>query len=281
MSENLLDVVGLTDKQRSFLLTELERLEETLNIKIIHAVVAGSRLFGLNTATSDFDVKFIYVDPLAWYFNPNKKRYSISFVKDDCDFTGFNMEKSIATVIKSSGVFLEWIRSDVVIKTEEGFLEGIEKHIVEFYDPIKVLNYYRHISRKVHINITLLMESINAGPELVDPCLKRKVLKYFFLYVRSSLSLQHVRQYGQIPIKFNELVNGSRLDNSVKSKIIAIADNYKKDIFYNVMNVDDFNILVDLVCKFNHAHTFNYPPKSYVSPTNIIDFHKSIVLKNR
>lgn len=281
MSESLLDVTYISDAQKDQLVDRLKKIEYKYNIKIIHAVVTGSRLFGLNTENSDFDIKFIYVDPLAWYFDPNKKRYSISFVEDDCDFTGFNMEKSIATVIKSSGVFLEWIRSDIILYTEGDFLKEIEKYIKDFYSPIKVFNYYRHISRKVFINIKLIMDSIHADGENVDFALRRKALKYFFLYVRSSLSLHKCRQYGQIPIKFNILVNDSILDEKLKSRIITIMDNYKENLFYTVTDVNDFNILVDSMCNFNHTHTYNYPEKSYVSPTSIIDFHKSIVLKNR
>ena len=49
--------------------TELLRLEQQHEIKILYAVESGSRAWGFASADSDWDVRYIYIHKLDWYLN--------------------------------------------------------------------------------------------------------------------------------------------------------------------------------------------------------------------
>lgn len=277
MSSSIANLPNINVDQRNFLLRKLIKIEKENNIRILHAVVSGSRLFRLNSKNSDFDVKFIYVDQLKWYFNPTKKASTISFIEEDCDFIGFNMEKTTMSVIKSSGTLQEWIKSDIILIETAGFLEELEKHINIFFNPIRVFNYYNHVTRKTYINIKLLLGNINTLNMPLN-FERRKALKSFFLFVRTSLSLHFCHKYKEIPINFYDLLRISNLDPSFKLEIIEEIEKYTSDENYCVQDIDHFNIMVEKMHSFNKNYIFDYVENGYISPIEIIEFHKKVVL---
>ena len=58
---------------REQIITELNGIEITHQVRILYACESGSRAWGFESGDSDYDVRFIYVHPLNWYLSVNEK----------------------------------------------------------------------------------------------------------------------------------------------------------------------------------------------------------------
>lgn len=63
--------------------TQLRRIEEEENIKILLAVESGSRAWGFASPDSDYDVRFIYIRRMEDYLKLEKVRDVIELPMDD------------------------------------------------------------------------------------------------------------------------------------------------------------------------------------------------------
>ena len=52
----------------------LKEIEASENIRVVYACESGSRAWGFPSADSDYDVRFLYARPAAWYLSIDEKR---------------------------------------------------------------------------------------------------------------------------------------------------------------------------------------------------------------
>ena len=52
---------------KDLIIQKLKEIEQTENIRILHAVESGSRAWGFPSPDSDYDVRFIYAYQNAFY----------------------------------------------------------------------------------------------------------------------------------------------------------------------------------------------------------------------
>ena len=77
------------------IMNELQKIEETENVKIILAVESGSRAWGFASPDSDYDVRFIYVRKKIDYLKLNPIRDVIEWRLDEVlDISGWDVKKS-------------------------------------------------------------------------------------------------------------------------------------------------------------------------------------------
>lgn len=74
-----------------------------LKNRIILATVAGSRAYGMNTSTSDLDVKGVFVPTLSYYFG-TKKIEQIDDKKQVCDTLSPFLSKTLEKVANENGM---------------------------------------------------------------------------------------------------------------------------------------------------------------------------------
>ena len=58
---------------RERILGRLKKLETERGVWVLYACESGSRAWGFASPDSDFDVRFIYARPVAWYLAPSKQ----------------------------------------------------------------------------------------------------------------------------------------------------------------------------------------------------------------
>ena len=76
--------------------TQLRRIEEEENIKILLAVESGSRAWGFASPDSDYDVRFIYIRRMEDYLKLEKVRDVIELPMDDVlDMNGWDLQKTL------------------------------------------------------------------------------------------------------------------------------------------------------------------------------------------
>lgn len=74
--------------------TQLRRIEEEENIKILLAVESGSRAWGFASPDSDYDVRFIYIRRMEDYLKLEKVQDVIELPMDDVlDMNGWDLQK--------------------------------------------------------------------------------------------------------------------------------------------------------------------------------------------
>lgn len=62
---------------------KLKEIEARENIRVIHCVESGSRVWGFASPDSDYDVRFIYVRPIEYYLRLDKTWDVIEWQLDD------------------------------------------------------------------------------------------------------------------------------------------------------------------------------------------------------
>ena len=83
--------------------TQLRRIEEEENIKILLAVESGSRAWGFASPDSDYDVRFIYIRRMEDYLKLEKVQDVIELPMDDVlDMNGWDLQKTLRLLYKSN-----------------------------------------------------------------------------------------------------------------------------------------------------------------------------------
>lgn len=94
--------------------------------KILHEVVVGSRLHGLNNEKSDFDYRGIFVHPLRDVLSPFRKVKTTSWIEGDEDNTAYELRDFCKFAVQGNPTILEVFWSNMVVKTTDDAKELLE-----------------------------------------------------------------------------------------------------------------------------------------------------------
>ncbi len=133
------------------ILQTLNEIENDHDIKILFACESGSRAWGYAHEASDYDVRFIYIHPPAWYLSIDPKRDFIELpVTDKLDVSGWELQKSLKLYRKSNPTILEWIHSSIVYAQPYNTVEKLRKHTNDIFSPVACIYHYLHMAQKNH-----------------------------------------------------------------------------------------------------------------------------------
>ena len=77
-------------------LRRLRQIEADDGVRVLYACESGSRAWGFASPDSDFDVRFLYVHPPAWYLSIEKRRDVIERpIADELDVSGWDVQKAL------------------------------------------------------------------------------------------------------------------------------------------------------------------------------------------
>lgn len=103
---------------------KIREIEESEQVKILHAVESGSRAWGFASPDSDYDVRFIYVRSQEFYLRLEKTRDVIEWQLDDTlDINGWDIRKVLSLLYKSNPTIFEWCSSPIIYQTDPAFQE--------------------------------------------------------------------------------------------------------------------------------------------------------------
>ena len=143
----------------------LANLEAKRNIRIIYAVEAGSREWRLDSADSDYDIRFIYIRrSMRSYVSLREHKETIEgFSEPDrlYDWQGYDISKALCLAAKLNPSVCEWLYSDTVYK-----LDGELAHVLNsvrrllakqrrispllyHYRSMAKSNYHAHVASKI------------------------------------------------------------------------------------------------------------------------------------
>lgn len=134
----------ISDKIKK-LLSEIEKEE---NVYIFYACESGSRAWGFPSTDSDYDVRFLYINPFKWYLSIDEGRDVIERpISDRIDLSGWDIKKALKLFRKSNPPLLEWLQSGIIYVEKSSIVARWRKLIPEFYSPIACLYHYLHMAQ--------------------------------------------------------------------------------------------------------------------------------------
>ena len=180
----------LSPQAQSLIEARLAALAADHQVKLAYACESGSRAWGFPSPDSDYDVRFIYVHPKAWYLALEEGRDVIDLPMENSavgllDFGGWDVRKTLRLVRKSNPVIWEWLQSPIIY---QGFdarqLLSLRDELDPFYSPITACHHYLSLARGT-------MERELTGTSV-------KIKKYFYM-LRPLLAAAWIERYHEVP----------------------------------------------------------------------------------
>ena len=172
----------------------LDALEREQDVRVVYACESGSRAWGFESTDSDYDVRFIYLHPAAWYLTVAPGRDVLERPIDArLDVSGWDLRKALQLLRKSNPPLLEWLQSPTVYRQVPSVVSRLRGLIRECYSPTACYYHYLHMAEG---NCREYLR----GEEVW--------LKKYFYVLRPVLACLWIeRGHGVVPTEFATLVD--------------------------------------------------------------------------
>ena len=220
----------------------LKQIELDKNIKILFAVESGSRAWRLNSADSDYDIRFVFVRDIDEYIrvNPSDDVIMSFYDKDGnkspqegcfIDIEGFDIFKFTKMLSSSNPTVIEWLLSDIVYIGEKS------KVFLDFAtNQFNFKSLYYHYKSMCRSNYIKYLKSGN----LVS------YKKYLYAY-RGLVNAKYVSIFKKLPnIDFNVTLDEIHLYlsdvvyNKLEEIISLKRQSREKEIIQNIVQLDNY-----------------------------------------
>lgn len=174
--------------------SELQRIATVEDLRVLYAVESGSRAWGFASATSDWDVRFIYVRRPEWYLSVQRRRDVVEQPIDgDLDISGWDLRKALVLFAKSNPPLLEWLRSPIVYEESSSAAQNLRELSARYFSPVACLHHYLHMAQGNYREY-LCGDSVR--------------LKKYFYVLRPVLACRWIESHGTMPpMEFESLVD--------------------------------------------------------------------------
>jgi len=164
---------------------KLDGIELNNRVKILYACESGSRAWGFASPDSDYDVRFIFMQPKNRYLSIKERSDVIELpVNEVLDIGGWDCRKALQLFLKSNAVLYEWLQSPIVYRETTGFASEL-RGLMNFYFSLRAGgHHYFSMARNAFEN-DLQGESV-------------KLKKYFYA-LRPALACLWIVEKGDVP----------------------------------------------------------------------------------
>ncbi len=185
----------------------LAAVEREDGVRILHAIESGSRAWGFPSRDSDYDVRFIFVRPLADYLRVSPPRDVIERPIDDLlDLGGWDLRKALGLAVRSNAVVGEWLSSPVVYRSDPRAVARLQALAREAAHGPALAYHYDRLARGAWA----------AGDGEIR-------LKSYFYALRPVLALRWLRDRGTPPpMDLPALLGGIALPDDVRTTIDSL-----------------------------------------------------------
>jgi len=178
------------------ILTWLAETEAKRGIRILFAAESGSRSWRLESADSDYDVRFVYTHPLERYLDIHTPTEQIDApIHNALDFVGWDLRKFMVHLGKCNPSVHNWLFTPIVYQQVPGVLPQLQALAHQYFNPKPSLHHYMGLAKKFFIEH---LEGKEAQPVNV---------KAMFYILRPLLSADWILMHNTIPpVEFPELM---------------------------------------------------------------------------
>ncbi|MEO1437773.1 MAG: nucleotidyltransferase domain-containing protein [Bacteroidota bacterium] len=110
-------------------------------------VESGSRLWGIASPDSDYDVRGVHLPSKAHYFDFRRHRDLIEIMDGDFDFVSYDLDKLFGLLAKSNPTVLEWLRAHIVYQNEYPGFEHFKAQVLANIDYKALFHHYVSIAK--------------------------------------------------------------------------------------------------------------------------------------
>ena len=132
-----------------------ERIEKTFadmeEIPLFY-IESGSRLWGIASPDSDFDVRGIHLHSKRQCFDFKSHRDTIEILDGDFDLVSYEIGKMFGLLAKGNPNVFEWIRSNIIYFNNLPQWPELQTKIVENFDFGALFHHYRSLAKR-HIRL--------------------------------------------------------------------------------------------------------------------------------
>ncbi len=126
----------------------LEQIAQQHQVKIVYACESGSRGWGFASPDSDYDLRFIYLQPAAQYLKIYEAGDSLDFtLEGDLDINGWDLRKTLRLIARSNATPFEWLQSPVVYHEAPGFKEALWPLCEQYFNARTSIHHYLGIAK--------------------------------------------------------------------------------------------------------------------------------------
>ncbi len=126
---------------------EIDHLFTTREEKPLFYIESGSRLWGIASPDSDFDVRGFHLQSKRQYFDFRKHRDLIEVMDGDFDFVSYDIDKMFGLLAKSNPTVLEWIRADIVYYNELPDWAVFQTDVAQNFDFKALFHHYLSLAK--------------------------------------------------------------------------------------------------------------------------------------
>jgi predicted nucleotidyltransferase len=163
----------------------LAQLEATHGIRILYACESGSRAWGFPSPDSDYDVRFIYCHPAAWYLTLDEGPDTLNFPVDELlDLGGWELRKTLRLLRGSNAALFEWLQSPIIYHEVLDFRARLAPLLPAAFNLKAGLHHYLGQLRR-GVTEDVVSEEVR--------------LKRLFYALRSALAARWIRERHTLP----------------------------------------------------------------------------------
>lgn len=209
---------SVSTDSRTLILNQLEQLEQTKSIRILLAVECGSRVYGLHTAQSDYDVRVIYVHHPRHYLSIGERPSAETFalpISYRLDVHGMDLRKFLSLVRSCNATALEWLFSPIVyVNRDENVVEELKGMCVSHFQPFTcAMHYYNWLVQSWKkcgdVDVSQVSE---VGEEKNRN--ERALLKNLICNLRLAFAVRWLQTRNEIvPLEFDSLLDSAFEDD--------------------------------------------------------------------
>lgn len=110
-------------------------------------IESGSRLWGIASPDSDFDVRGFHLQSKNQYFDFKRHRDLIEVMDGDFDFVSYDIDKMFGLLLKSNPTVFEWIRAHIIYFNEFPGWSEFQKSVMENIDFKSLFHHYISLAK--------------------------------------------------------------------------------------------------------------------------------------
>lgn len=196
-------------------------IEASHNVRVLMAVESGSRAWGFASPDSDFDVRFIYQEPLDRMLRLYPDRDVIEQMSPyhpdgtgvPIDLVGWSLPKALRLAAASNPQLCEWARGTVTYQADPDFMDQLRLLTVQA-SPRVLAHHYRGLAKKT-------------VREYLDGPGEPRGKKYLYAVrsvLASSWMLDHPVPGYAPPVRFDRLRAQTRVPERIDAEIDTLLD---------------------------------------------------------
>ncbi|MEM6256869.1 MAG: nucleotidyltransferase domain-containing protein [Planctomycetota bacterium] len=200
------------DRVRPEVSRRLREVEAQRNLRIVFACESGSRAWGFASTDSDFDVRFIFIRPVAEYLKLTPPKDAFDLHQDqDFDLAGWDIRKTAELMRRCNPPLMEWLDSPIVYEADD----VISPRLVElrdiYFDPKKAAHHYLSLAAGIW------KKYIRDEPS--------PVRKKYLYALRPLACIKYIELHGkQPPTLFDAVLDGIDWNDEVRGAIATLVE---------------------------------------------------------